>query len=87
MRVALVAQPYVPVPPVGYGGIEKVIYYLIRGLMEQGHEPILVGTGDSNVHCELIPTTAKSILLDNSNDSLRSPHHITDLNFKLSTKR
>lgn len=70
MRVAIVAQPFVPVPPVGYGGIEKLIYYLIRGLIEEGHEPILIGTGDSNVPCELIPTCAKSIFFPKSKSKL-----------------
>lgn len=55
MRVAILANPYVPVPPPKYGGIEQVIYNLIRGLQEEGHEPILVGTGDSDVPCELVP--------------------------------
>ncbi|HET9850668.1 MAG TPA: glycosyltransferase [Candidatus Saccharimonadales bacterium] len=60
MRVAIVADPYVPIPPTGYGGIEKIIYYLIQGLMEQGHEPILIGPGDSRVPCELLPTCPRA---------------------------
>ncbi len=55
MRIAIVAGPYIPVPPIQYGGIEQVIYHLIRGLKEAGHEPILLGPGDSTVDCELIP--------------------------------
>lgn len=55
MRIAIVANPYYPVPPTKYGGTEWVIHYLIKGLMERGHEPILLGTGDSKVDCELIP--------------------------------
>lgn len=55
MRVAIVANPYVPVPPPKYGGSELVIYYLIKGLQEQGHEPILLAPGDSKVDCKLIP--------------------------------
>ena len=43
MRVAIVAEPYVPVPPHQYGGIENVIANLIKGLQEQGHDPILLG--------------------------------------------
>jgi glycosyltransferase involved in cell wall biosynthesis len=70
MKVAIIAQPYVPVPPVGYGGIEKVIYCLIRGLLEQGHEPILIGTGDSRVECELIPTCPKSVFFPKQSSRL-----------------
>jgi glycosyltransferase involved in cell wall biosynthesis len=54
MRVAVVAGPHVPIPPKQYGGTEQVIYYLIKGLIEAGHEPVLIGTGDSTVDCEII---------------------------------
>src|SRR5438093_801265 len=61
MRIAIIAGPYVPVPPMQYGGIEQVIAYLIKGLSEAGHEPILLGTGDSQVDCELIPIIDHSL--------------------------
>jgi glycosyltransferase involved in cell wall biosynthesis len=55
MKIALISSPYVSVPPKKYGGTEQVVYYLIKGLMEAGHEPILLAPGDSQVDCELIP--------------------------------
>lgn len=61
MRIAIVAGPHVPIPPIKYGGTELVIYYLIKGLMERGHEPILLGPGDSKVQCRLIPIVNKAI--------------------------
>lgn len=61
MRVAIIAGPHVPVPPKKYGGTEQVINYLIKGLIELGHEPILLGPGDSEVSCELIPTVDKAV--------------------------
>lgn len=61
MRVAIVGEPILPVPPKQYGGTELVMYYLIKGLQELGHEPILLGTGDSNVDCELIPIAPEAI--------------------------
>lgn len=61
MKIAIVADPYVPVPPTKYGGTERVIFNLIKGLQEEGHEPILIGPADSSVPCEVIPTTPKSI--------------------------
>lgn len=60
MRVAIVAGPFIPVPPLGYGGTETVIDNLIKGLMELGHEPILLGPGDSRVNCQVIPITEKA---------------------------
>ncbi len=61
MKIAIVAAPHFPIPPKAYGGTERVIYYLIKGLMELGHEPILLASQDSEVECELIPTVSKAI--------------------------
>lgn len=61
MKVAIVAGPHYPIPPAKYGGTETVIYYLIKGLKELGHEPILLGPADSKVDCQIIPTVRKSI--------------------------
>src|SRR6266536_4916347 len=32
MRVAMLAPPWLPIPPKGYGGIEYVVYYLVTEL-------------------------------------------------------
>ncbi len=61
MRIAIVSGPYVPVPPEKYGGTEQVIHYLIKGLVEQGHEVKLLAPGDSKVDCELIPIVDKAL--------------------------
>lgn len=61
MRIAIVASPYVPVPPAQYGGTEQVIVNLIRGLQEAGHQPILLAPGDSRVDCPLIPVVDKAL--------------------------
>lgn len=61
MRVAIVASPLVAIPPEKYGGSERVIQYLIKGLLEKGHKPILLGTADSQVDCELVPLVRKAM--------------------------
>jgi len=61
MKIAIVAGPFVPVPPLAYGGTERVISYLIQGLRELGHTPILLGPGDPTVDCLIIPTVDKAI--------------------------
>ncbi|HSX52825.1 MAG TPA: glycosyltransferase family 4 protein [Patescibacteria group bacterium] len=63
MKIAIVGAPYYAVPPVAYGGTERVIQYLIKGLLEEGHEPILLAAGDSKVDCQLIPIVPKAIAL------------------------
>ncbi len=49
LRVVLVAPPWLPVPPTGYGGIEAVVALLARELASLGHEVSLVAPGDSCV--------------------------------------
>ena len=61
MKIAVVAGPQVPVPPLKYGGTERVIGHLIDGLRELGHEPILIGPADSTVDCQIIPTVEKAL--------------------------
>ena len=47
MRIGLIAPPWLPVPPPGYGGTEVVIDNLARGLQELGHDVRLFTVGDS----------------------------------------
>lgn len=47
MRIAIVAPPWVPVPPVGYGGTEAIIDCLARGFHEAGHDVMLFTTPES----------------------------------------
>ncbi len=61
MNIAIVAGPYLAIPPKQYGGIEQVIYYLIEGLKEAGHTPILLAPGDSEVDCQLIAVTPTAL--------------------------
>jgi glycosyltransferase involved in cell wall biosynthesis len=47
MRIAIIAPPWVPIPPSAYGGTETVLDTLARGLVFAGHEVLLFTTGDS----------------------------------------
>lgn len=47
MRIAIIAPPWVPVPPPAYGGTEAVLDCLARGLRAAGHDVLLFATGDS----------------------------------------
>jgi glycosyltransferase involved in cell wall biosynthesis len=55
MRVLITADPYIPVPPVHYGGIERVIDVLVRELVRRGHDVTLVAHPDSRTPARLIP--------------------------------
>ncbi|MDQ3123688.1 MAG: glycosyltransferase family 4 protein [bacterium] len=61
MKIAIVAEPYVAVPPPKYGGTEQVIGQLINGLQEMGHEVTLIGPGDSTVNCTILPSVDKAL--------------------------
>jgi glycosyltransferase involved in cell wall biosynthesis len=47
VRIAVIAPPWLPVPPPAYGGLEAVVDTLARGLRDAGHEVLLFATGDS----------------------------------------
>ena len=47
LRIGMLAPPWVSVPPIGYGGTERVIDRLARGLQTAGHDVRLWSTGDS----------------------------------------
>jgi glycosyltransferase involved in cell wall biosynthesis len=47
MRVLITADPYLPVPPRCYGGIERAIALLVDGLTTRGHEVTLIAHPDS----------------------------------------
>lgn len=64
----MIAEPYVSVPPKKYGGTERVIYFLIKGLLERGHEVILFAPGDSKVPCKLVPIVPKALNFGQTTD-------------------
>jgi glycosyltransferase involved in cell wall biosynthesis len=47
MRILLTADPEIPVPPVTYGGIERIVADLVRGLRDRGHSVALVAQAGS----------------------------------------
>jgi glycosyltransferase involved in cell wall biosynthesis len=53
MQIAMISTPFVPVPPRDYGGTELVVYELVEGLVDRGHEVTLFGTGDSHARARL----------------------------------
>ncbi len=59
MRIAMIAPPWVAVPPPAYGGTEAVIDQLCQGLVAAGHEVTLFATGDSTC-----PVPVRSVYRD-----------------------
>lgn len=54
LKIAVIADPFIPVPPLNYGGIERIIDFLVTGLTERGNEVVLLAHSESKVICEHI---------------------------------
>ncbi len=54
LRIAITVDPEIPVPPVLYGGIERIVDMLLRGLVQRGHDVTLFANPDSHVPCHLV---------------------------------
>jgi glycosyltransferase involved in cell wall biosynthesis len=54
MRIAVIAPPWFPVPPSGYGGIELVVGLLVDGLVDAGHDVTLFASGGSKTKAALV---------------------------------
>lgn len=54
MKILLTADPEIQVPPILYGGIERIIYSLVNSFVKQGHQVTLCAHPDSQVSCRLI---------------------------------
>jgi glycosyltransferase involved in cell wall biosynthesis len=55
LRIAMVAPPWIPVPPPGYGGIEAVVALLCEALMARGHEVTLFAAPGSRSTARVYP--------------------------------
>jgi len=61
MKIAVTSPPWIPVPPVGYGGIERVVSNVVEGLVKKGHDVTLYATGDSKTTAKLSYLYAKAL--------------------------
>jgi glycosyltransferase involved in cell wall biosynthesis len=55
LNIAITADPEIPVPPRLYGGIERIVDMLAKGLVERGHKVTLFAHPDSASHGTLVP--------------------------------
>jgi glycosyltransferase involved in cell wall biosynthesis len=54
MRIAVTVDPYLPVPPKHYGGIERVVDFLVKGLVGRGHQVTLFAHPESQTPATLV---------------------------------
>lgn len=66
MRIAQLAPLFERVPPVRYGGTERVIHYLTEALVARGHDVTLFASGDSRTSARLVPVVPRALWHDPS---------------------
>jgi glycosyltransferase involved in cell wall biosynthesis len=64
MKIAQVAPLIEAVPPMLYGGTERVVAYLTDELVDLGHQVTLFASGDSVTKAELAPIWPRALRLD-----------------------
>lgn len=78
MRIAMLAPPYLPVPPKQYGGTERIVSLLTEGLVKKGHNVTLFASGDSVTKATLssiYPTALGNSGLSKGDDSKPLAHY------------
>jgi glycosyltransferase involved in cell wall biosynthesis len=61
LRIAQVAPPLERVPPLAYGGTERIVHELTTELVRRGHEVTVFASGDSDVPGTLVPTVDRAL--------------------------
>ena len=61
LRIAQIAPPLERVPPLAYGGTERIIDELVRELDRRGHAVTTFASGDSDVPGALVPTVETAL--------------------------
>lgn len=61
LRIAQVAPPLERVPPLAYGGTERIVHGLVVELVGRGHDVTTFASGDSDVPGRLIATVPEAL--------------------------
>jgi glycosyltransferase involved in cell wall biosynthesis len=76
MRIAHVAPLYERVPPMLYGGTERVVSHLVEEQVRRGHEVTLFASGDSRTRAALVSSIPRALRLDLDVSDPLAPHLI-----------
>src|SRR6187401_194143 len=60
-RIALLSPPFLPLPPKGYAGTERVVAALAVALQARGNDVTVFAPGDSDLPCPVIPVVDKAL--------------------------
>jgi glycosyltransferase involved in cell wall biosynthesis len=73
MRIAQVSPLHESVPPLLYGGTERIVHYLTEALVSLGHEVTLFASGDSRTSARLVACCEQALRLADCEDPI-APH-------------
>lgn len=76
MKIAQVSPLIESVPPLYYGGTERVVSYLTEELVRQGHDVTLFASGDSVTSAQLEPVVDRSLRLHPNHPESTAYHSI-----------
>jgi glycosyltransferase involved in cell wall biosynthesis len=76
MRIAHVAPLFERVPPMLYGGTERVVYNLVEEQVQRGHEVTLYASGDSRTGGALVAPIPQALRLDGGGGDPLAPHMV-----------
>jgi len=62
LRIAQVAPLWFSLPPIKYGGTERIAYYLTEELVRRGHDVTLFASGDSKTSAKLVPGWPRALV-------------------------
>jgi glycosyltransferase involved in cell wall biosynthesis len=60
LRIAMLAPPWIPVPPSGYGGVESVVSVLTEALVDRGHSVTLLCAPGSRSSAQVLALLEES---------------------------
>lgn len=69
MKIAQISPLTESVPPLKYGGIERIVSYLTEELVAQGHDVTLFASGDSVTASKLVSLCGRALRLDGCQQS------------------
>ncbi|UVJ40029.1 glycosyltransferase family 4 protein [Arthrobacter sp. CJ23] len=74
MRIGLIAPPWLPIPPTGYGGTETAIHALAVSLQAAGHTVLLAAPSDSTCPVERLGGFAPAQRSEMGHTNAELPH-------------
>ncbi|HSO92952.1 MAG TPA: glycosyltransferase family 4 protein [Candidatus Dormibacteraeota bacterium] len=87
LRIALVAPPWYPLPPRGYGGTELVVHLLHKELSSMGHEVVVFGAEGSGPDVTALAETSWSRDLGGADEDARMATYLARVYDRLSGER